>query len=94
MYLDHHQNLIVNLNIIEKHLNEHCCEEQQTLAFQNRIARVNEKWEKVCSQSFIWQTQLGGAYFEVIFSHLCVELFITARSLFPVCFISMNMSYD
>lgn len=58
MYLDSHRDIIVSLNIVGKHLMNHSQNEEQCVVLQDKMARINEKWEKVCSQSLIWQNKL------------------------------------
>lgn len=65
MYLDSHHDLIVSLNIVGKHLMEHSQNEEQSSQLQERMAKVNEKWESISSQSLVWLTKLQTALMEV-----------------------------
>lgn len=65
MYLDSHHDLIVSLNIVGKHLMEHSQNEEQSSQLQERMARVNEKWEGISSQSLVWLTKLQSSLMEV-----------------------------
>lgn len=65
MYLDSHRDVIVSLNIVGKHLMDHSQNEEQSVTLQERLVRVNEQWEMVCTQSMIWQTKLQTALMEV-----------------------------
>lgn len=65
VYLDSHRDVIVSLNIVGKHLMEHSENEEQSVVLQDRLVRVNEKWEKVCTQSLAWQHKLQAALMEV-----------------------------
>lgn len=65
MYLDSHHDLMVSLNIVGKHLMEHAQDEEQASQLQERMARVNEKWESISTQSLVWLTKLQSSLMEV-----------------------------
>lgn len=72
---------------------EHSEDEQQSIVLQDRLARVNEKWEKVCTQSLAWQHKLQNALMEVNPTK-SVTIFGTSLSFFfTVFFVPQNEEF-
>ncbi|XP_046389126.1 uncharacterized protein LOC124158024 [Ischnura elegans] len=64
MNLDSHNNIVVSLNIVGKHLADHTEDTSKANELRSRLEATNKRWECVCQAAGRWQTKLQTALME------------------------------
>ncbi|XP_071454287.1 muscle-specific protein 300 kDa-like [Hetaerina americana] len=64
MNLDSHNNIVVSLNIVGKHLADHTEDVAKANELRSRLESTNRRWESVCQAAGRWQTRLQTSLME------------------------------
>lgn len=78
--LDSHKSIVVSLNIVGAHLNDHTEEtelQKRRKELQKRLSKANTKWDKVCAAADKWQLDLKTALMENSQFYLIIDEFLS-----------------